>query len=137
MSIKSINEPEGPGRTTMILPASINEPPTAENIPDDAIPEPVITGLSPDNCTIGDDSFTLYVSGSKFWTNSIIVFADHDEPTTIVDDNTLSTIVNMDVWLGPDTVGVAVRNGEKLSNELNFTFMEAVEPVGKKAKSKR
>ena len=39
----------------------------------------------------------------------------------------LSTMVDMDVWHGPDTVKVAVRNGDKVSEPLDFVFAEAGE----------
>ena len=123
MSIKSINEPDGPGRTTMITPQSINEP---TNIPE-GVGMPIVDALSQDSVTIGDDSFVLYVSGASFYDGSVIVFAGHDEPTTLEDDGTLSTGINMDVWLGPDTVKVGVRNITLHSNELDFTLLAAPE----------
>jgi len=122
MSIKSINEPTGPGRTTMVLPASINEPPSVDDLPPDAIPEPTITSLSPDGAVLGEPSFTMFVSGTNLFAQSVIVFAGQDEPTTLNADGTLSTGINMDVWHGPDTVQVSVKNGSKMSNELPFTF---------------
>jgi len=122
MSIKSINEPLGPGRTTMVLPASINEPPSVDDLPPDAIHEPTITSLSPDGAVLGEPSFTMFVSGTNLFAQSVIVFAGQDEPTTLNADGTLSTGINMDVWHGPDTVQVSVKNGSKMSNELPFTF---------------
>jgi len=122
MSIKSINEPLGLGRTTMVLPASINEPPSMGELPPDAIPEPIIASLVPYGAVLGDPSFTMYIFGSNLFAQSVIVFAGQDEPTTLNADGTLSTGINMDVWHGPDTVQVSVRNGSKMSNELPFTF---------------
>jgi uncharacterized membrane protein YgdD (TMEM256/DUF423 family) len=120
MSIKSINEPDGPGRTSMVLPASINEPP---KLPEGGeIPAPEITALTPDSATIGDPSFRLYVTGTNLFSGSIIVFAGQDEPTTLEDDGTVSTGINMDVWHGPDVLAVSVKNADKVSNELEFTF---------------
>lgn len=110
---------------------SANEPP-GSNIgsgdagPPEAQVAPVIEELVPDGCAIGDASFTLDVSGTGFTANSVIVFAGHDEPTTWNEqDGTVSTGVNMDVWHGPDTVPVQVRNGMARSNTLDFTFAEA------------
>lgn len=117
--IKSINEPNAPSHDVTLTPQSINEPPT---LPDWATDAPVVTALEPDECTIGDLDFTIYVSGTGFYEQSVIVFAGHDEPTTLESDGTLSTGVNMAVWLGPDTVQVSVRNGPIESNSMGFTF---------------
>jgi hypothetical protein len=106
----------------MVLPASINEPPSVDDLPPDAIPEPTITSLSPDGAVLGEPSFTMFVSGTNLFAQSVIVFAGQDEPTTLNADGTLSTGINMDVWHGPDTVQVSVKNGSKMSNELPFTF---------------
>jgi len=137
MSIKSINEPLGPGRTTMVLPASINEPPSVDDLPPDAIPEPTITSLSPDGAVLGEPSFTMFVSGANLFAQSVIVFAGQDEPTTLNADGTLSTGINMDVWHGPDTVQVSVKNGSKSSNELPFTFAEAAARSAHKQRRER
>ena len=40
-----------------------------------------------------------------------INFAGQDEPTTLNEDGTLSTGVNMAMWQGPDTVPVVIKNG--------------------------
>jgi hypothetical protein len=117
MNMKSINEPDAPSHIAL-TPTSINEPPS---LPDWATEPPVVTGLEPAECTLGDPSFTIYVSGTGFFPESVIVFAGHDEPTTFEDDK-LSTGVNMDVWQGPDTVQVSVRNGPIMSNSMGFTF---------------
>ena len=106
----------------MVLPASINEPPSVDELPPDAIPTPAIVALSPDNATLGDPSFTMFITGTNLFAQSVIVFAGQDEPTTLNADGTLSTGINMDVWHGPDTVQVSVKNGSKMSNELPFTF---------------
>jgi hypothetical protein len=116
MGIESINEPGG--RTTMVLPASINEPP---KMPD----APVITALNPSECTLGDPDFTLFIEGTGFYPASMIIFAGHDEPTTLNEDGTLSTGINMALWQGPDTVKVQVYNGPMFSNEADFTFNAA------------
>jgi hypothetical protein len=71
---------------------------------------------------LGSAGFRIYVSGTNFFTGSIIVFADYDEPTTLEDDGRLSTAIDMSVWHGPDVVPVAVRNADVMSNEVEFTF---------------
>ena len=123
-SIGSINEPEGVREKTL-TPQSPNEPTT---LPEWATEAPVVTSLEPTECTLGDANFTIAVSGTGFYEQSTIVFAGHDEPTTLESDGTLTTGVNMAVWQGPDTVQVGVRNGPIESNTLPFTFKAAKEP---------
>jgi hypothetical protein len=118
MGIISINEPLGPGRTTMLTPQSINEPVDLE-MPD----PPVITALVPDSCAIGDPDFTLDVEGTGFYPQSVIHFAGHDEPTTY-NDGTLSTGVKPSLWTSPVVVQCQVRNGETMSNAVDFTFSD-------------
>lgn len=155
--LESINEPPGvePGTqeaapTTNTIPpnphpqlASVNEPPgsnvlgkTAEDIGGETV-TPVITSLEPDEATIGEETFDLFVIGEGFTENSVIVFAGYEEPTDLEDDGSLSTGINMDVWKGPDTVKVAVKNGDKLSNEMDFTFHAEAAQRRAPAKPKR
>lgn len=117
MGIESINEP-GTSRITMVTPVSINEPP---HLPADAI-APVIEGIAPETCVIGDADFTLVVTGENFFPGSIIHFAGHDEPTTQNEDGTLSTGVKPSLWQSPVTVQCQVRNGSLMSNAVDFTF---------------
>jgi hypothetical protein len=93
MGIESINEP-GQGNTTMLTPNSINEP---LRIPEGA-GTPVITGIEPAEATIGQPDFTLYVTGTGFIAQSVIVFAGRDEPTTLEGDGTPRPALNMSVW---------------------------------------
>ena len=120
MSGIAINEPEGVRERTL-TPASPNEPPA---LPEWATEAPVVTGLEPTECTLGDPDFRIYVSGTGFYEQSTLVFAGQDEPTTL-EDGKLSTGVNMAVWQGPDTVQVGVRNGPIESNTMPFTFNAA------------
>jgi len=119
MSVISINEPET-SRKIVLTPASVNEPPV---LPEWASEAPVVESIAPTEATIGDPSFDVVLSGTGFYEQSVIVFAGQDEPTTLTDGK-LSTGVNMDVWQGPDTVKVSVRNGPIASNEVDFTFLE-------------
>jgi len=130
VTIKSINEPNS-SREMMLTPASVNEPPV---LPEWASEAPVVESIDPPETTIGDPSFDLIVSGTGFYEQSVIVFAGQDEPTTLTDGK-LSTGVNMNVWQGPDTVKVSVRNGPIPSNEVDFTFLAAGEPVADSTKS--
>ena len=106
---------------------SINEPQTVSlPLPDDVVvPKPSITSLEPAECTLGDESFTLYISGENFYPDSKIYFAGQPEPTTLGEDGRLSTGINMDVWHGPDTVPVVIQNGPEASEPAEFTFNEA------------
>jgi hypothetical protein len=119
--LPSINEPET-SRKIVLTPQSLNEPAT---LPEWATEAPVVTAIEPTECTIGDADFTVYLTGTGFYEQSVIVFAGQDEPTTLESDGTLSTGVNMAMWQGPDTVQVSVRNGPIQSNEVDFTFLEA------------
>ena len=107
--------------------ASINEPQTTSLPlpPDIIVPTPSISSLNPAEATIGDESFTLYVHGSNFFADSVLYFAGQPEPTTLNEDGTLSTGINMDVWHGPDTVPVVIQNGPEQSAPVEFTFNEA------------
>ena len=82
---------------------------------------PVLSGLEPSTAAIGDASFDIHVSGEGFLQDSVIVFAGYDEPTQLNEDGTLSTGVNMGVWHGPATLPVCVRNGDMVSEPLEFT----------------
>jgi hypothetical protein len=83
---------------------------------------PVVTSLVPNTTVLGSPSFTVHVKGTGFNAQSVIVFAGVEEPTTYVSATELTTGVNMDVWVGPDSVPVAVRNGEVLSDPMSFVF---------------
>ena len=116
MSGIAINEPQA-SREIALTPQSVNEP---ASLPAWATEPPVVDAISPADATIGDDSFDVYLTGTGFYAESVIVFAGHDEPTTLNEDGTLSTGVNMAVWHGPDTVKVSVRNGPIASNAVDF-----------------
>ena len=131
MSGIRINEPQDRAHETTLTPRSPNEPAT---LPEWATDPPVVTGLEPTECTLGDPDFRIYVSGTGFYEQSTLVFAGQDEPTTF-EDGKLSTGVNMAVWQGPDTVQVGVRNGPIESNTMPFTFKAAEEPVEEDSRS--
>ena len=87
---------------------------------------PEITSLNPGSATIGDPSFTLHVMGSGFLPGSIIVFAGVEEPTTHVSDSEITTGVNMDVWMGPDSLPVMVKSPDGVLSEAQmFVFSAA------------
>jgi len=86
---------------------------------------PVVSGIEPSTAAIGDPSFDIKISGTGFLPDSVIVFAGQDEPTALNEDGTLSTGVNMSFWHGPDAVPVQVRNGNLVSEPVDFTFTAA------------
>ena len=94
-------------------------------VPEPPAPPPVVTSLIPSQATIGDPDFTLFVTGQGFTESSVIVFAGHDEPTTLNGD-TLSTGVKPSLWGAPVVVQCSVRNGAVSSNEVNFEFVAPV-----------
>jgi hypothetical protein len=116
--------------------ASLNEPqtvslPVPENV---VVPVPSISSILPNECAIGDDDFTLDVSGENFFPDSVIWFAGHAEPTTYnEEEKTLSTGVKPSLWTEPAVVKCQVKNGPEVSNEVDFTFTD----VAAKAKRKR
>jgi hypothetical protein len=122
MSIKSINEPEGPGRTTMLLPNSINEPLTLPEGGSDQAP--VINALTPDGAEVGGPDIVMVIDGTGFTLGSVIVWNGGDEPTTVLDGERVSTTVKPSTASGPWAIPVAVRNGDRMSNQLTFTFSE-------------
>ncbi len=122
MGIPSINEP-GSGHTWSLGPESINEPPNYSAMEE----PPAITALTPDSCVIGDADFTLYISGTGFYPDSVINFAEHDEPTTLNRDRTLSTGVKPSLWGSPVVVQVYVRNGPVFSNAVMFSFNDVAQ----------
>jgi len=86
---------------------------------------PAISTLSPATAVAGDATdITMIVTGTGYMPNSIIQFGGLDEPTVMVSDTELSTIVKPSLFV-PDDVPVAVRNGNAISNELTFTFTAA------------
>ena len=112
--------------TTPAFPysASINEPQTVSLPvpPDVEVPVPSITSIEPTDCMLGDPDFTLYVSGENFFADSVIHFADHDEPTTLEADGTLSTGIKPSLWMDPVTVQVQIKNGPAISDPADFEF---------------
>ena len=109
---------------------SVNEPPGSDvggegGGEPGAGEAPTLTALDPDTAVAGDaDDITLYVSGTGFTEDSVIVFGAYDEPTTLESDGTLSTGVKPSLFVVPDTVQVTVRNNTAVSGPLPFTFTD-------------
>lgn len=84
---------------------------------------PTTSSLSPNSATLGDASFTMTVNGTGFTPTSVIVFNGYEEPTTFVSPTSVTTGINMDVWLAPAAVPVGVLSDDGiLSNTQTFTF---------------
>jgi hypothetical protein len=99
---------------------NMEDPPTE-------LEELTVTELEPATANIGDPSFTLHVHGTGFGPDSKIVFNGHDEPTTFVSRNELTTGVDMKVWKAEsDPLPVFVRTGlGDASEPLDFQFFAA------------
>jgi len=124
-------EGELPEGTVSPRAGSINEPPgsnvygkTEADVPPEILAKgkPVISSLEPAEAISGDPDFTLVISGDNFFSGSVIVFGDHDEPTTFDEEaGTVSTGVKPSLF-APATVPVKVRNGPLVSDPSDFTF---------------
>jgi hypothetical protein len=96
------------------------------DLPELPSPEaPTISSLNPSTAGVGSADLTMTVNGSGFTPNSVIVWNGGDEPTTYGSASQVSTGVKPSTASGPYTVPIAVRNGDKVSNELPFSFTEA------------
>jgi PKD repeat protein len=92
-------------------------------------PAPVVSSLEPNAAKVGDPDFTLNVVGEGFDADTVIVWNHADEPTTLVDDTIVTTIVKPSTALGPCVLPVQVRSGTGvLSGSVDFTFTEAEAP---------
>ena len=84
--------------------------------------KPGIDGMEPNTAPSGGSDIRLYVNGTGFTPDSVIVFNDNEEPTTMNSNGVLSTGVRPSIFVVPATVPVLVRTGAVESNTLNFTF---------------
>lgn len=89
---------------------------------DGAAVVPAIDHLSPDSAPALGSDMRLFVHGTGFMSNSVIVFNDVEEPTTMESSGILSTGVRPSLFLVPAVVTVQVKTGDEVSNTLNFTF---------------
>jgi len=86
---------------------------------------PVVLALEPASVVLGAPSFTITVRGTGFAPDAVIVWNGSDEPTTVVSDTVVTTGVNMATAVHAVALPVAVRNGDVVSNALDFTFLAA------------
>jgi hypothetical protein len=103
--------------------------PDRPDIPPDLIPPaqaPVLSSLSPASAVAGDAAdITMTVNGTGFTPGSVIVMNGYDEPTTVMSTTQVRTGVKPSLFVVPADVPVLVRNSDKTSNELTFTFTAA------------
>jgi IPT/TIG domain len=92
-----------------------------DNIAEAQDAAPTLTSIEPTTAASGDPDLVLTVTGDKFDNNSVIIFGENDEPTTLQPDGTLTTGVKPSLFAAA-TVPVSVRNGPAHSNEIDFTF---------------
>ena len=116
------------GETLVIRgPANVTvkggEVPVVGKLEDVASSVPAIESLEPDSVESGGENVTMIVNGTGFIDTSVIVFGQHDEPTTFISGTQVSTGVTPSLF-APATVPVKVRNGPAESNEVNFTFTD-------------
>lgn len=95
---------------------------------------PTITRLEPSESAAGaPDDFILHVYGTAFAPDTMIVFNDHIEPTTLLTDTEATTIVKPSLFVVAAVCPVIMRNATGDSNAMDFTFTE---PLGRRADSR-
>jgi IPT/TIG domain len=118
----------GPNPTYIVdttLPARIDQ------IKDESAPEPpaesapVLTSLSPAELPVWAQDTEVFYNGSGFTDASVIIWNGSEEPTKFISATQLSTIVKPSTVQAPlpYTLQTSVKNGDKESGELNFTFI--------------
>jgi hypothetical protein len=90
--------------------------------PDPSEP-PVLHSISPNSAVSGGPDLVLHCRGANFGSETIIHFGIEDEPTTLVSSAEVTTGVKPSLF-APAVVPVTVRNGAKLSEQVEFTFTE-------------
>lgn len=83
---------------------------------------PTIDGLFPNSAKAGGSDLRLHVHGTGFTGESVIVFNDNEEPTTLDATGIVSTGVRAGMFAVPAEVEVKVKTGDEESNILIFTF---------------
>jgi hypothetical protein len=99
-----------------------------------ATPPPVLTQLAPATAALGSPNFTLQVIGTGFQPSDVILWNGAPEPTTVVSDTELTTLVNMASAQAEVTLPVSVQTAiGGVSNSLEFTLTAAVEGLAGRA----
>lgn len=123
-------------QTALILgPAKINL--VAEEEPVIGTAEaPTVSALTPDTAVAGDSNdIQLVVTGTGFNEFSKIVFNGVDEPTTLLSDTQVRTIVKPSIFTVAADVPVAVRNGSQTSSNLTFSFTETAAQTARRSET--
>ncbi|MGH9838638.1 MAG: beta strand repeat-containing protein [Blastocatellia bacterium] len=87
-------------------------------------PAPAITSISPDSGFIGDDPFTLVVTGTNFVAGSVVQWNGSPRPTTVISVNELRAQISTADVATAGTAQITVFNpapGGGTSAVLNFT----------------
>jgi hypothetical protein len=88
-------------------------------------PPPTLASISPNTAVAGTDpDFVLSCAGTDFTSSSVIYFGSEDEPTTLVSDTEVTTIVKPSLFV-PDTVPVKIRTGTVYTDPVDFVFTAA------------
>jgi hypothetical protein len=88
---------------------------------------PTLEDLEPDTAVLGDPDFTLSCIGTGFDATSVINFAGQDEPTTLVSDTEVTTIVKPSLPWGAVGVPVFIKGGGAETDPIDFTFTDPVQ----------
>jgi hypothetical protein len=102
---------------------------------DDTHPEPVaptLTALTPNTAVLGSADVTMVCTGTGFTPESVINFNTVDEPIVFISDTEISTVVKPSIDWGAVAAPVFVKNGELVSETLDFTFTEVLAEDTKK-----
>ena len=146
-----------PGSPTGSPFESINEPPGSQVIPEGAgagtgeevehppgsIPEgptgpaeeeaPTIEALDPDEAEVGSADVVMEVHGTGFTEESVVQFNAEDRPTEYISETELTITVQPSQW-SDGVVPVRVKNGDQLSEPVEFEFIEAEAPASRQTK---
>jgi hypothetical protein len=88
-------------------------------------PAPTVTSIEPNTLPVPGPDTDVVLTGAGFNEASQIIWNGSAEPTTYIDPEHLSTIVRISTVEAPlpFTLPVAVLNGTKLSDPVEFTFV--------------
>lgn len=86
-----------------------------------------ITALAPDTAEVGGADVMMYVNGAGFTDQTVINFNGGEEPTTLVNAESVSTLVKASIATTAGAFPVFVSDGGVQSNALDFTFTDPVE----------
>jgi len=135
---ESINEPPGSqvippgagagtGEEVVHPPGSIPEGPITEE------EAPTIEALEPDEAEVGSADIVLEVTGTGFTEQSVVQFNAEDRPTEYISETELTITVQPSQW-SDGVVPVRVKNGDQLSEPVEFEFIEAEAPASRQTK---